>query len=79
MPCLLSGVLADVRVKSSDFVPHIKAVSLDIETTMDGKTIHSIAVYGMESETPVELVWLHWPTNMPIEPLEIFAGIHAHL
>tara|TARA_B110000211_G_scaffold231039_1_gene291809 strand:- start:3937 stop:6312 length:2376 start_codon:yes stop_codon:yes gene_type:complete len=65
----ICGVLADVRVKSSDFVPHIKAVSLDIETTMDGKTIHSIAVYGLEGETPVEFVWLHWPANMPIEPL----------
>jgi DNA polymerase-2 len=65
----ICGVLADVRVKSSDFVPHIKAVSLDIETTMDGKTIHSIAVYGLEGETPVEFVWLHWPANMPIEPV----------
>ena len=65
----INGVLANVRVKLSDFIPHIKAISLDIETTMDGKTIHSIAVYGMEGETPVELVWLHWPANMPIEPL----------
>jgi DNA polymerase-2 len=65
----INGVLANVRVKLSDFIPHIKAISLDIETTMDGKTIHSIAVYGMEGETPVELVWLHWPANIPIEPL----------
>ncbi|MGY8861098.1 MAG: DNA polymerase II [Pseudomonadales bacterium] len=64
----VNGVLADVRIKASDFIPHIKAVSLDIETTMDGKTIHSIAVYGMENQSPVELVWLHWPNHMPSEP-----------
>jgi DNA polymerase-2 len=67
----IKGVLADVRVKSSDFVPDIKAVSLDIETTMDGKTIHSIAVYGMENEAPVELVWLHWPSHMGSKPEDV--------
>ncbi|HIG36217.1 MAG TPA: DNA polymerase II, partial [Oceanospirillaceae bacterium] len=61
---LLNGELTDVRVKSSDFVPYIKAISLDIETTMDGKTIHSIAVYGKQGDTPVERVWLHWPKGM---------------
>ncbi|MCS5558336.1 MAG: DNA polymerase II, partial [Oceanospirillaceae bacterium] len=60
----LNGELTDVRVKSSDFVPHIKAVSLDIETTMDGKIIHSIAVYGKQGDTSVERVWLHWPKRM---------------
>ena len=48
----------------------LKPVSLDIETTMDGKTIHSIAVYAMEQETPVEKVWLHWPAQMPSELLQ---------
>ena len=67
----VNGVLADVRVKSSDFIPDIKAVSLDIETTMDGKTIHSIAVYGMQNDTPVECVWLHWPSRMPSEPAAV--------
>ena len=59
-----NGELNDVRVKSSDFVPTIKAISLDIETTMDGKNIHSIAVYGKQGDTPVERVWLHWPKHM---------------
>ncbi|MDC9719398.1 MAG: DNA polymerase II [Gammaproteobacteria bacterium] len=63
----ISGVLTDVRVKSSHFVPKIKALSLDIETTMDGKTIHSIALYAMDGDTPVEQVWLHWPSGMPKE------------
>lgn len=62
-----NGVLEDVRVKSCDYIPAIKTVSLDIETTMDGKTIHSIAVYGMDNQTAVPLVWLHWPTSMPKE------------
>ncbi len=59
-----NGELNDVRVKSSDFVPNIKAIALDIETTIDGKTIHSIAVYGKQDNTPVERVWLHWPKGM---------------
>ena len=66
----INGVLADARVKSCEYIPNIKSVSLDIETTMDGKTIHSIAVYGMENDVPVERVWLHWPTNMPMESVE---------
>ena len=66
----INGVLADARVKSSEYIPNIKSLSLDIETTMDGKTIHSIAVYGMENDVPVERVWLHWPTNMPMESVE---------
>ena len=66
----INGVLADARVKSCEYIPNIKSVSLDIETTMDGKTIHSIAVYGMENDAPVERVWLHWPTNMPMESVE---------
>ena len=61
------GVLANARVKSCDYIPLIKTLSLDIETTMDGKTIHSIAIYGMEQETPVKKVWLHWPSTMTIE------------
>ena len=67
----VNGFLANVRVKSSGFVPHIKAISLDIETTMDGKTIHSIAVYGMENEVVVELVWLHWPSHMASELMNV--------
>ena len=63
----VKGMLADVRVKTCDYTPSIKSISLDIETTMDGKTIHSIAVYGMEQMTPVEQVWLHWPAHMPAE------------
>ena len=66
----INGVLADARVKSCEYIPNIKSLSLDIETTMDGKTIHSIAVYGMENDVPVERVWLHWPTNMPMESVE---------
>ena len=66
----INGVLADARVKSCEYIPNIKSVSLDIETTMDGKTIHSIAVYGMENDVPVERVWLHWPTNLPMESVE---------
>ena len=66
----INGVLADARVKSCEYIPNIKSLSLDIETTMDGKTIHSIAVYGMENDAPVERVWLHWPTNMPMESVE---------
>ena len=66
----INGVLADARVKSCEYIPNIKSLSLDIETTMDGKTIHSIAVYGMENDVPVERVWLHWPTNLPMESVE---------
>ena len=66
----INGVLVDARVKSCEYIPNIKSLSLDIETTMDGKTIHSIAVYGMENDVPVERVWLHWPTNMPMESVE---------
>jgi DNA polymerase-2 len=61
----INGVLADARVKSCEYIPNIKSLSLDIETTMDGKTIHSIAVYGMENDAPVERVWLHWPPICP--------------
>ena len=64
------GVLEDVRVKSCDYIPAIKTVSLDIETTMDGKTIHSIAVYGMHGQTEVPVVWLHWPASMPKENIK---------
>lgn len=63
----VSAVLTDVRVKSCDYSPSIKSVSLDIETTMDGKTIHSIAVYGMQDNVSVEQVWLHWPATAPLE------------
>ena len=64
------GTITDARVKTCDYTPNIKAISLDIETTMDGKTIHSIAVYAMEQDTPVEKVWLHWPAQMPLELLQ---------
>jgi len=64
------GTITDTRVKTCDYTPNIKAISLDIETTMDGKIIHSIAVYAMEQETPVEKVWLHWPAQMPSELLQ---------
>jgi len=71
----IEGVLTDARVKSCEYIPAIKTLSLDIETTMDGKTIHSIAVYGiennsLESKTPVQVAWLHWPAGMPQEPLD---------
>ena len=71
----INGVLADARVKSCEYTPAIKTVSLDIETTMDGKTIHSIAVYstenqGMENQSPVQVVWLHWPASMPKENIK---------
>jgi DNA polymerase-2 len=69
-----AGTLTDVRVKASDYVPKIKALSLDIETTMDGKTIHSIAVYGQHQGKVVQMVWLHWPTGMPQQPLASLPG-----
>ena len=56
---------ADVAVKNCHFVPDLNTVSLDIETTMDGQSIHSIAVYGNSSrqsaKQPAQKVWLHWP------------------
>ncbi len=68
----INGILEDVRVKTCDYIPAIKTVSLDIETTMDGKTIHSIAVYGMahEGAEPEPVVWLHWPASMPKESIK---------
>ena len=60
----VKAMLTGVWVKNCEYIPNIKSLSLDIETTMDSKTIHSIAVYGMHNKAPVEQVWLHWPATM---------------
>ena len=57
------------RVKACEYVPQLRCLSLDIETTMDGQTIHSIALYGEEQGQPVRKVWLHWPS--PQQPQDL--------
>lgn len=49
------------RVKAADYKPQLRCLSLDIETTLDGQTIHSIALYGEDNGQAVCKVWLHWP------------------
>ena len=64
------GVVLDAKVKRCDYIPTIKTVSLDIETTLDGRTIHSIAVYGIHHTKAEQKVWLHWPDAMPTSAIE---------
>ncbi|MCG8672012.1 MAG: DNA polymerase II [Pseudomonadales bacterium] len=42
-------------LKKADFWPHLKVISLDIETSYDGKHLYSIALYG-ESDAIVMMV-----------------------
>ena len=55
------GLVSNARIKASDFIPDLRCISLDIETTMDGQTIHSIALFARANESEVRKVRLHWP------------------
>jgi DNA polymerase-2 len=55
------GLLVNARLKTSAFIPQLRCVSLDIETSLDGRHIHSIALYAKDQQEAVRKVWLHWP------------------
>ncbi|MDP6968975.1 MAG: DNA polymerase II [Gammaproteobacteria bacterium] len=57
------GLVSNARIKPSDFIPDLRCISLDIETTMDGQTIHSIALFARHKQSEVRKVWLHWPAE----------------
>ncbi len=65
----------DGRVKACEYVPQLRCLSLDIETTMDGQTIHSIALYGEQQGQPVQQVWLHWPAAKVPDSLPDYAVV----
>ncbi|MCP4790247.1 MAG: DNA polymerase II [Gammaproteobacteria bacterium] len=62
------GLVTNARIKPSQFTPNLRCVSLDIETTMNGQTIHSIALFAKEAGGDVRKVWLHWPSDsLPVD------------
>lgn len=63
------------RVKACEYVPQLRCLSLDIETTMDGQTIHSIALYGEDRGQPVRKVWLHWPCTQVPQDLPEYTSV----
>ena len=63
------------RVKACEYVPQLRCLSLDIETTMDGQTIHSIALYGEDRGQPVRKVWLHWPSSQVPQDLPEYTTV----
>lgn len=65
----------DGRVKACEYVPQLRCLSLDIETTMDGQTIHSIALYGEDQGQAVRKVWLHWPSLQQPEDLPEYTTV----
>lgn len=66
------------RVKACEYVPQLRCLSLDIETTMDGQTIHSIALYGEDRGQPVRKVWLHWPSSQGPQDLPEYTSVAAN-
>lgn len=76
-----STIVTDVAVKACDYKPNLTCVSLDIETTLDGKHIHSIAVYGRQQiaqTDTVQKVWLHWPKKNTPQNLPAYATVVAN-
>jgi DNA polymerase-2 len=65
----------DGRVKACEYVPQLRCLSLDIETTMDGQTIHSIALYGEEQGQAVRKVWLHWSSSQQPEDMPEYTTV----
>ena len=63
------------RVKACEYVPQLRCLSLDIETTMDGQTIHSIALCGEDRGQPVRKVWLHWPSSQVPQDLPEYTSV----
>ena len=63
------------RVKACEYFPKLRCLSLDIETTMDGQTIHSIALYGEDRGQSVRKVWLHWPSSPAPQDLPEYTSV----
>jgi len=69
------ALVTDAKAKTSSYKPQLRCLSLDIETTMDGRSIHSIALYGMHDSQAVRKVWLHWPFPQPAENLPDYTQV----
>ena len=69
------ALVTDAKAKTSTYKPQLRCLSLDIETTMDGRSIHSIALYGMGDGQAVRKVWLHWPFQQPAENLPEYTQV----
>ena len=69
------ALVTGAKAKTSNYKPLLRCLSLDIETTMDGRSIHSIALYGMNADQPVRMVWLHWPFQQPAEDLPEYTQV----
>jgi DNA polymerase-2 len=55
--------VSDALMKTSNFLPALKTISLDIETAMDNITLYSIGLYGREKGEDYRLVLMvsdHW-------------------